>query len=498
MNAINGNHWPLTLSWLIPAFTALVILLVPKALSTSIKWISLLSASLSLILSIVLTTVVLTKQTLFDSGSYLFNAKISWFPALNIYYQTGVDSVSVLLGLLAAIILWAGVLVSWKQEHRSKEFFTLIFILASGVFGCFITLDLFTFFLFNEITLIPTYLLIGIFGSGNKEKAAMKLNLMLFLASAFILTGFLGLYAATGSFDSNYLSSITLPFELQYWIFPVLFLGFGVLGALFPLHTWSPDGHSSAPTAVSMFLAGIHMKLGGYGCLRFAIQMLPEGAAVWADSFAVLAVLGIVAGAWVALKQKDLKYINAYSSVSHCGLVLFGFCSLNAAGLAGGVFQMLAHGLLTALIFALIGIVYARTHTRNIDQLHGLMHSIPFVGVTFTLAGLAALGLPGFGGFVAELTVLFAAWQRHYLLSTILAILALSAIVVTSVYILRMLHQVFSGEKSSHPGILDATLREKIPILGLIGLLLVLGFYPKPVMDAIHHAISPIVKALER
>jgi len=319
--------------------------------------------------------------------------------------------------LLTSMVIFAGIFASWEVKELYKEFFISLILLSTGVFGFFISLDLFVIFLFFELAVIPMYLLIGIWGSGKKEYSAMKLTLMLMGASAVLLVGIFAIY-----FNSNYQGQHTfniieiaksgLPVAVQLWAFPLVFIGFGVIGALFPFHTWSPDGHSSAPTAVSMLHAGVLMKLGGYGCLKVAIGLMPAGVNEWVTVFLVLTATGVIYGAFATILQKDLKYINAYSSVSHCGLVLFAILMLNQTAINGAVLQMISHGLMTALFFALIGMLYGRTKTRIVDEMGGLMKVMPFLSVCYVIAGLASLGLPGLSGFVAEMTIFVGSFQH--------------------------------------------------------------------------------------
>ncbi len=329
------------------------------------------------------------------------------------------------------------------MEFLRKEFFISLILLATGVFGFFISIDLFTMFLFYELAVIPMYLLIGIWGSGPKEYSAMKLTIMLMGGSALLLVGLLGIYfnsspdASKLTFNILEISKIVIPLPAQRIFFPLTFLGFGVLGALFPFHTWSPDGHASAPTAVSMLHAGVLMKLGGYGAFRVAIFLMPEAAHELSWIFIILTSISVVYGAFGAIAQKDLKYINAYSSVSHCGLVLFAVLMMNQTAMNGAIIQMISHGLMTALFFALIGMLYGRTHTRLINEMGGLMKVIPFLSVAYVIAGLASLGLPGLSGFVAEMTIFVGAFQHHELFYRIVTIMAVSSIVITAVYILR-------------------------------------------------------------
>ena len=346
-----------------------------------------------------------------NNSIMVFTRDVVWFEQFNIHYAIGADGISVALLLLTSIVVLAGVFISWKMQDLPKEFFISLLILSTGVYGFFISIDLFTMFVFYEIAVIPMYLLIGIWGTGPKEYSAMKLTLMLMGASAVLLVGILGIYfnsnADGGALTFNILeiAKVNIPFEAQRLFFPLTFIGFAVLGALFPFHTWSPDGHASAPTAVSMLHAGVLMKLGGYGIIRVAMFLLPEGAIEWSWVFIILSATGVIYGAFGALKQTDLKYINAYSSVSHLGMVTFALLMLNKTAWNGAILQSLSHGFMTALFFALIGMIYGRTHTRDIAKLGGLLKVIPFISTIYVIAGLASLGLPGFSGFVAEMNM---------------------------------------------------------------------------------------------
>ena len=374
-------------------------------------------------------------------------------------------------------------------------------MLATGVFGFFISIDLFTMFLFYELAVIPMYLLIGIWGSGPKEYSAMKLTLMLMGGSALLLVGILGIYfnSAPGggqlTFNILEISKISMPMSAQRIFFPLTFVGFGVLGALFPFHTWSPDGHASAPTAVSMLHAGVLMKLGGYGAFRVAIFLMPQAAQELSWIFIILTSISVVYGAFGAIVQKDLKYINAYSSVSHCGLVLFAVLMMNKTAMNGAIIQMISHGLMTALFFALIGMIYGRTHTRLINEMGGLMKVIPFLSVCYVIAGLASLGLPGLSGFVAEMTIFVGAFQHPDTFHRVVTILAVSSIVITAVYILRVVAILLLGPTTNehYDHLKDAKWFEKVSAVTLIGSVAAIGLAPYWLSSMIGTSLQPIV-----
>ena len=406
--------------------------------------------------------------------------------------------------LLSSVIVFTGVFASWKMSPLPREFFAWFSLLSIGVFGFFISIDLFTMFMFYEVALIPMYLLIGVWGTGRKEYSAMKLTLMLMGGSALLLVGILGIYFHSapegGQLSMNILeiSKHTIPMSAQYLFFPLTFVGFGVLGAMFPFHTWSPDGHASAPTAVSMLHAGVLMKLGGYGCFRVAIFLMPEAANELAWIFLTLTGISVVYGAFSAIKQTDLKYINAYSSVSHCGLVLFAILMLNQTAMTGAVLQMLSHGLMTALFFALIGMIYGRTHTRDVREMGGLMKVMPFLSVCFVIAGLASLGLPGLSGFVAEMTVFVGSFEHTDTFHRVFTIVACSSIVITAVYILRMVGKVFYGSvlNKDHLALTDAVWFERLSVVVLIVAIAGLGMAPLWVSNMINDSLLPVVQQL--
>ena len=452
-------------------------------------------------LSVYLTLAYLAQRQAGATAEMLFTARTTWYAPLHIDYAVGVDGISVAMLLLSSIIVFTGTFASWRLKPLTKEYFLWYTLLSTGVYGFFISTDLFTMFLFYEVALIPMYLLIGVWGSGRKEYAAMKLTLMLMGGSAFLLIGILGIYFGSGATTMNLLEiahAHNIPFEQQCIWFPLTFLGFGVLGALFPFHTWSPDGHASAPTAVSMLHAGVLMKLGGYGCFRIAIYLMPEAANELSWVFLILTGISVVYGAFSACVQTDLKYINAYSSVSHCGLVLFAILMLNQTAATGAILQMLSHGLMTALFFALIGMIYGRTHTRDVRELSGLMKVMPFLSVCYVIAGLANLGLPGLSGFIAEMTIFVGSFQNNDVFHRTLTIIACTSIVITAVYILRLVDKILYGTCTNehHLTLSDATWDERVAVIGLIICVAGLGMAPFWVSHMIGQSVLPVVSQL--
>jgi NADH-quinone oxidoreductase subunit M len=466
--------------------------------------VSAIGMGIQLIVAGILVYMYLAERNAGNTADMLFYYDAVWFPTLNIHYTIGVDGISVAMIALTAIVVFAGIFASWMVDFLYREFFISLILLASGVFGFFISLDIFTMFLFYEVAVIPMYLLIGIWGSGPKEYSAMKLTLMLMAGSALLFVAILGIYfysAPAGgvlTFNLLEISKNTIPIEMQRFLFPFAFVGFGILGALFPFHTWSPDGHASAPTAVSMLHAGVLMKLGGYGAFRVAIYLMPEAAHEQAWIFIILTSISVVYGAFGAIAQKDLKYINAYSSVSHCGLVLFAILMMNQTAMNGAIIQMISHGLMTALFFALIGMIYGRTHTRLINEMGGLMKVIPFLGVVYVIAGLASLGLPGLSGFVAEMTIFVGAYQHTDTFHRVATIVATSSIVITAVYILRVVGILLLGPiKDDHYlHLTDAVWYEKLSTLTLLLSIAAIGMAPLWLSDMINFSLGPIIEKI--
>ena len=489
---------------LIPALMLLGLWLAKNL--NQVRGVMVTGASCLLALSVWLTIWFIQQRSAGNDAEMLLTASVDWFKPLNIKYAVGVDGISVVMLLLSSIIVFTGTFASWQLKPLTKEYFLWFTLLSTGVFGFFICTDMFTMFMFYEVALIPMYLLIGVWGSGNKNYSAMKLTLMLMGGSAFLMLSILGIYFHSstnpGALTMNLLEvahNNAIPHNWQLFLFPMAFVGFGVLGAMFPFHTWSPDGHASAPTAVSMLHAGVLMKLGGYGCFRIAIFLMPYAAAQLGWIFLTLTGISIVYGAFSACVQTDLKYINAYSSVSHCGMVLFAILMFNQTAMTGAVLQMLSHGLMTALFFALIGMIYGRTHTRDIRDMGGMMHIMPYLGVGYIIAGLASLGLPGLSGFVAEMTIFFGSWLNSDIFRRVFTVIATTSIVITAVYILRVVGKLLFGpvQNEAHRKLTDATWFERLSTVTLMVAVAAIGCFPNFFVNIISNSFLPVVNALK-
>ena len=492
----------LTLFVVIPVLMLLCLWLARN--DSQVRLVMVVGSTALLALSVYLVFAFLEARQTMPATQYpfLFGTAVPWFEPLHIFYRTGVDGIAVVMILLSAIIVFTGTFASWQQHPQQKEYFLWFTLLSSGVFGFFISEDLFTMFMFYEVALIPMYLLIGLWGTGAKEYSAMKLTLMLMGGSALLIIGILGIYFFNGEYSGTYTMSVVeiavsnaIPVAIQKIFFPFIFIGFGVLGAMFPFHTWSPDGHASAPTAVSMLHAGVLMKLGGYGCFRVAMFLLPAAAQQLSWIFLILTTISVVYGALSACVQTDLKYINAYSSVSHCGLVLFALLMLTQTASTGAILQMLSHGLMTALFFAVIGMIYTGTGTRDVRRLGGLMKIMPFLAVAYVVAGLANLGLPGFSGFVAEMNIFVGSFQNNDLFHRACTIIACTSIVITAVYILRVVgtNQYQKVTNPEYFKLTDASWDQRIAVGGLIFCVAALGMMPLWIQNIINDAVAPMI-----
>lgn len=469
----------LTIMIFLPAVAGLAILAMPANRRDWIRWTALGAGLGSLLLAIIL---YLSYDQ--ELGGYQWvEGPLPWLPQLGISYFMGVDGLTVPLNLLAALVVTFGVMVSWNVEDRPREFFSFIMFLGTSVLGVFSSLDLFQLFFFFELAVFPKFLMIAMWGSPKtRDYGAMKLTLYLFLGSVISLVGVLAMYFAAGQGTFNMLvleqAGFSMAFQ-QLW-FPIVFLGFAILGGMFPFHSWAPDGHVAAPTAVSMLLAGVEMKVGTFAALRIAIMLMPEGARQWAWLILVLATINVVYGALIALVQTDFKYVIGFSSVSHMGLVLIGFATLTREGLIGAGMQMFSHGVMTALFFAVVGMVYDRTHTREIANLGGLFRKMPVAAVGFIIAGLVSMGMPGLSGFVAEFPIFMGAWR----VSPLVAIIAILGVIVTAGYILLVVRRVFFGTLSEayERTVGNITTMDKIVVVSLSVIMIALGWFPQALM----------------
>ncbi|MEW6158713.1 MAG: NADH-quinone oxidoreductase subunit M [Verrucomicrobiota bacterium] len=492
--------WPIYISFL----GAVVLTFLPRGNARAARIVALLSAIAGLIAGF--------GSVMSMGPEFQTVVRLPWIRSLGIEFYLGADGISQVLVLLTGLAAVAGILFSWNIEHRAKEFFAFYLALIGGVYGVFLSFDLFLLFVFYELAIIPKYFLIAIWGSTNREYGAMKLALYSFIGSAMVLIGIIAAYVISGAktMDLFELARFQYPAEFQNWAFPVVFIGFAILAGLWPFHTWAPTGHVAAPTAASMLLAGVVMKLGAYGALRVAMTLFPLGLREWQMPMAVLAVTGIVYGAMVALTQKDFKFVIGYSSVSHMGFVLLGLVTLNEIGLSGAVLQMFSHGVIAGLLFAVVGrMVYDRTHTRELTVLEGLTLSraLPFAAVTFILASVASMGLPGFSGFVAELQVLIGAWDAF----PTIAVTAGLGILVGVAYTLRALQKAFfgeaelvapslprSGQGNSHAALEAITVPERLGAVILIMTTLVIGLFPALLLNRIVPAVAVLFDNLRK
>ncbi len=477
-----------------PIVAGMLILLIPGERKNEIRVTALAAATFALLLSIW----VYVSYNIGEAG-YQFVEKYDWLPALGISFHVGVDGLSAPLVLLTGVVMFTGVLISWGIDDRPREFFAFLFILATGVFGVFVALDLFGLFFFYEVAVFPMYLLIVIWGwVKTREYAAMKLTLYLMIGSVVSLVGVLAMYFNSGletlTFDMLILETANFSVAFQNLWFPFVFFGFAVLSGIWPFHNWSPDGHVAAPTAVSMFHAGVLMKLGAFAALRVGIMLLPEGAKTHMPWIILLTIVNVVYGAYIAMVQKDMKYVIGFSSVSHMGLVVMGFATLNHDGMVGAGVQMFSHGIMTALFFAVVGMIYDQAHTRQIDELGGASKVMPFVTVAFIIGGLVSMGMPGFSGFVAEFPIFMGVWQfRPWI-----AILAAISIVITASYIIRIIGKVFFGEMPENikGHLFDVRVLDKVALGLLAGLMILIGLFPSVIVPMVESGVENILRLL--
>ncbi len=502
----------LSIITLSPIVAAVIILMMPKSRGENSRMLALAAMIIGLVLSAYLY--VSYHQNLPAAGNawadtLMFVEEHAWVPDVGINYIMGVDGLSVTLVMLTAIVGFGGVLISWSIEDRPREFFAFFMLLVAGVHGVFVSVDGFLLFFFYELAVLPMYVLIVIWGwEVTREYAAMKLTLYLLIGSFISFIAFLVLYftpveggEALRTFDLRIWAEANFPMNIQIGWFLPLFLGFGILAGLWPLHNWSPDGHVAAPTAVSMIHAGVLMKLGAYASMRVGIQILPEGTVYWMPFLILLTLVNVIYGSLVAMRQRDMKYLIGYSSVSHMGLVSMGFATLNIQGFTGAGIQMVSHGIMTALFFSVVGMVYDRAHTRNMDELSGMVKVLPWSAVAFIIGGLVSMGMPGLSGFVAEFPIFLGVWRGGDLhLSAAfglnpanyypaLAIISALGIVITAAYILRAVGTVFFGDY------LADRWHDMRPLLAIDKLVLVMFCICLVVIGVIPAVIAPVVQS---
>lgn len=494
---------PLSLPILLsPAIGAAILCFMPRDQIGRIRRIAMVVTGISLVGALI---AIFGYDTI--RGGYQHQVFFPWIRSMGIGLHLGMDGISATLTLLHALCAFTGVMISYSIKERVKEYYIFYLLLITGVFGVFLSLDLFFFYFFYEMAVIPMYPLIAIWGSDSKENgkvvfskeyAAIKLTMYLTAGAVLALFGLLWIYVASGiqTFDLPALEQHflihPLPAALQRAIFPILVIGFGFIVPLWPFHSWSPIGHAAAPSAVSMLHAGVLMKLGAYAIIRIAMSLLPEGAQAWAPLLATVCIMNIVYGGFVAMGQKDLKFMIGYSSSSHMGYVVLGLSCLTVIGLNGAVLLMFAHGIMTALAFALVGHIYDQAHTRYLPDLGGLAHQMPFIAGCGVLVAMASSGLPGFANFVAELLVILGSWDR-YPLQTIGAVLG---IVITAVYMLRLVRGTFFGPAKQVYGHVQDVVRPfaRLPYLLLAIVLLYVGCWPMPLLRVIDTSTRSLIE----
>ncbi|MDJ0521047.1 MAG: NADH-quinone oxidoreductase subunit M [Planctomycetota bacterium] len=509
---------PLLLCLLAPAAATIALFFIDENAKKAIRAISTVATGLSLAMALLMfigfgdytyehaaTAEAFTANAgAADEHVYKYGIAVDWVEELGLSFRLGVDGMGLAMVLLTAFIIFCGVMVSYGIKTRVKEYYICLLALVTGVFGVFASLDLFFYYFFYELAVIPMFLLIGVWGSTTKtvdqNYATMKLVLLLSAGAVFALIGLIAVYGEAGTFNMVALEEHGFSSSFQMIWFPVVFLGFAALVPMWPLHSWSPAGHAAAPAAVSMLHAGVLMKLGAFGILRIACTYFPQAADTYLPYVGILCCFNIIYGGLVAVAQRDMKLIIGYSSSSHMGYVLLGVASASLIGINGAVFLMFAHGIMTALAFALIGWFYDQTHTRMLDDLGGMMKVMPFAGTMFVIASMASAGLPGFANFVSELMVIIGAWDaRNVLWFGVPAILAVWGLVITGVYLLRAVKDAWFGELPERWKNLkdQRTFAERTPYVILTGVLLIFGFWPQPMLNVVHQGVEPLVKRLD-
>ena len=504
-----------------PIVAAAIILMLPKDRGENARMIGLATMILNLLLS--LYVYIYYNQNLPQPGTswaetLAFLEEYAWIPSIGINYIVGVDGLSATLILLTSIVGLGGVLISWSIDDRPREFYAFFMLLVAGVQGVFVSVDSFLLFFFYELAVLPMYVMIVIWGwRERREYAAMKLTLYLLIGSFISFIALIVLYFQLPkqglplTFDLRYWSEAHFPIDVQIIWFIPLFIGFAVLAGLWPLHNWSPDGHVAAPTAVSMIHAGVLMKLGAYASMRVGIQVLPEGAVYWLPFIILLTLVNVLYGSLVAMRQRDMKYLIGYSSVSHMGLVTMGMASMTLAGFTGAGIQMVSHGVMTALFFSVVGMIYDRTHTRNMDDLSGMRNVLPWLVIPFIIGSLVSMGMPGLSGFIAEFPIFMGVWSgtsidingvfglnpsNYY---NWIAFLSVFAIVITAAYILRAVGTVFFGkyEGEKWHDMRPLLAIDKLTLIGFSAILILIGVLPMVIAPIVESGMLPVVERVQ-
>ena len=488
----------------VPMLTAVLLVAVPRERQQWVRGIA--AAAGTLLLAGSLYVFVAFDHT---SGAEPFQMQRTyvWLDQLGIDFRLAVDGLAVPMVLLTGVVVFTGTLISWNIARDNKNFYVLLFLLVAGVYGTFVSIDLFFFFFFYELAVVPMYLLIGVWGSSSKfptfsrtkEYSAMKLVMYLVAGSVLVWVGIIAIYVAAdlGTFNILALREAardgTLTPGFQTVIFPLIMIGFGVLAGLWPFHTWSPDGHVAAPTSVSMLHAGVLMKLGAFGIIRVGITLLPSGMDDWALVLFILGTINVLYGAASAMAQQDLKYVIGYSSVSHMGFVLMGIATMESVGVSGAVLQMFSHGVMTALFFALVGVIYDRTHVRDIGALNGLAKRMGWTATLFVIAGLTSMGLPGLSGFISEVLIFIGAFRTQ----PVLAVFGVLGVALTAVYILRLMARVFFGPLGEKwQRLPDLSRVEGFACVVLAFPILFVGVYPMPFLRIIDGGVDLLLSGV--
>jgi NADH-quinone oxidoreductase subunit M len=480
----------------LPLLAAIVLAFVPRNFTVIMRFVAIATTLVSAVLAIIMFA-----QFHAGAPGYQFEQQIDWVQSLGISYHVGVDGINVGLVLMGAIVAFAAACCSWGINTREKEFYILLLVMTGGILGAFASLDLFFFYFFHEFALVPTFIMIGLWGRGERKNyATFQITLYLSIGALIALIGLIALYTQCGAhtFDipkmTEYIRGHPLSVSAQNFIFPLLLFGFGILVSLFPFHSWAPSGYGSAPAPTAMLHAGVLKKFGLYGLIRIALPLLPDAAHQWMLAIAWLALGNLVYCGWVAMRQKNFNWLIGYSSVAHMGFIFLGIATLSLVGVTGAVVVMIAHGFLAALTFALSGYVYQQTGTLEIKELGGLLRKLPFIGTALIMAAFAGCGLPGFANFVGEVTVLFGAWSVPALrLVTVLA--CWGALIIGAIYMLRAVRNILHAELSPRwANVVDAPhIWRKLPFAVLLASLIVFGCFPKLLTQKISPSAQQIV-----